>query len=792
LPFKNLLARSFDPDSNVFLLQSDEGETRAGMCFETSPLTGANEQTISRLNSVLTTNMPKDTFIQIGLLSEPDVSFLASIYLRDKIASDGLLGEMSRRRVEMLQSGVDTPLKGMKGVHLNRQRVIISVSIPISARLDEMNGGKAEMADLGVKIKEGFSSVGFHLTEMDEGSYLALLRRFFYLYDHDDYRVDDFKETREQVFAPNTCVDFDHNEISLDNGKYFAKMLSVKHFPSTAGIGLMNMLIGDPMGSDNQITEPFWMSSTIYYPDQQSKLSTVRKKHAFLTNQAFGPMARLIPMLGYKKQGIDTLVHEIDGAGGVLCELNFTMTLFSRNKEALSGLSSNWRAWAKSFGFDMREDARILRPLFFSLLPFGQTVEGIRNLSRFHTMCVSHAVHQLPLIGNWSGSGAGGMSVLVGRRGQLALFDPFDSPTNKNGLIAAESGAGKSVWSQQMLFDTLAAGGRAWVIDQGRSYQKQCSVLGLDKAQFIEFSEDSNICLNPFSTIDDINDEMAILVSVIEKMAAPSSGFDDYARATVESKILAAYSTTGKNTTITMVAEQCLNDNDKRIQDIGAQLFPFTSRGTFGRWFDGQNNVDLSKDFVVLELQELENKKVLQQVVLLLLFSSVNHEMFLTHGRKKMLLIDEAWSLIDDPVMARAIEEMYRKARKHQGSIWLVTQNVADIYDSPRGMAIASNCAWQIIMQQKPEAVERLGKSDHVQLDPYTINMMKSIHTIPSDYSEMMIKRGDSWGVVRLITDRFSQVVYSTTGWERDLVLDRIEAGHDAKTVINELIAERG
>jgi conjugal transfer ATP-binding protein TraC len=56
----------------------------------------------------------------------------------------------------------------------------------------------------------------------------------------------------------------------------------------------------------------------------------------------------------------------------------------------------------------------------------------------------------------------------------------------------------------------------------------------------------------------------------------------------------------------------------------------------------------------------------------------------------------------------------------------------------------------------------------------------------------MMIRSGDSWGIVRLVVDRFSQVLFSTKGWERDDVLERIHAGEDPVDVINNLIAERG
>ncbi|MDD5056526.1 MAG: type IV secretion system protein TraC [Sideroxydans sp.] len=789
LPYMNIAARSFDPESGAFILQFNSGENRLGVCFEAQPITGADESTVSRLKSVLTTRFPKDTFIQFGLFSEPDVSLMSGLYLSKKIEARGILAEVAQKHVEMLTQGVEAPLRGMNNTCLNRQRVIVSITIPCS--LKPSANEREQVSDLAAKLKEGLGSAGLNLKQMDESSYLALLRRFFYLYERDDFAVDDYLPTREQVFAPATSVDFKskNDEINFDDGKYFAKMLAVKRYPKTAGIGLMNMLIGDPMGSQNQVTDPFWMSATIYYPDQEKKQSAVRTKYAWLTNQAIGPIARFIPMLGYKQRGMDKLIQEIDGDAGMLCELNFTMTLFSRSRERLSGLAAAWRAWAASFGFEMREDRVILRPLFYTVLPFGQSVQGIKNLYRFSTLCISHAIHHLPILGNWQGSGTGGMSLFIGRRGQLALFDPYDSPTNYNGFIVAEAGAGKSFVAQKIICDMRASGGRVWSIDQGRSQEKLCRVLG---GQFIEFSEDSNICLNPFTHVVDIKEDMDMLKAVITKMAAPVDGLDDFRQAAIEAKILAAFSVAGHEADITLVAEQCLNDKDLRIKDIGTQLYPFTRQGSFGRWFNGANNVDLTNDYVVLELQDLHSKKVLQQVVLLLLFDSISHEMYLTSGRKKLLLVDEAWALLDDPIMGKAIEAAYRKVRKHEGAAWIITQSIADLYDSPVGRAIIGSSAWQIIMQQKPDSIEHALKSGNLKLDPYTLSMMKSIHTIPGRYSEMMIRSGDSWGVVRLIVDRFPQVLFSTKGWERDAVLDRIHAGENAVDVINELIAERG
>lgn len=784
-PFRHIPVRSFDPESKVFYMQTEGGETRLGVCFQGQPMTGADEGTMAMFKSVLTTEMPPGTFVQLGLFSEPDVSAYVNAYRAAKNTTDKLLSRLTTRHALHHELGVNETLRGMNDVYLCRQRVIFSMSIPCETIPTSKE--HSTIATIAGKMKDGLSTAGLWLVQMDEAEYLALIRRFFHLYDNDDYETDAYAPLREQVFGPSDAIDFGTSAIKFNDGEYYAKIISTKHFPNVANIALMNLLVGDPMGSSKQVTDPFWMTATIHYPDQNKKIPEVRQKYAWITNQGFGGLAHMIPMLKYKKQGIETLIHEMDGGGGILCEMNFTMTLFSRDLERLNGLATTFLSWAASHRFEMRDDKRILKPLFYLLLPLGTTLGGIKNLFRFHTMAVSHAIRMLPIIGNWGGTGMGGSSIFATRRGTLALFDPHDSSSGMNGTIIAGTGSGKSFLAQHLLCDWMAGGARAWVIDQGRSYEKLCRAKG---GQFIEFSVDSDICLNPFTKISDIDDEMDLLKAMFAKMAAPEKGLGDFGMSALEQKIKAAYSKYVREADVDAVAEQCLNDPEPRIQDIGRQLFPFTRQGTFGRWFNGTNNVDLSNDFVVLELKELESRKVLQSVVLIQLFANISHEMYLTRGRSKYLLIDEAWSLLADPVMGKAIEGFYRTVRKNSGSAWLVNQDLDSLYSSPNGRAILGNCAWQLIMMQKTESIENAIRSGHLKLDVYEMNLLKSIRTSPGNYSEFMIKGEGHCGVVRYVSDRFAGILFSSKGWERDLIFDRMNAGENVVEVIDQLIKE--
>jgi conjugal transfer ATP-binding protein TraC len=203
----------------------------------------------------------------------------------------------------------------------------------------------------------------------------------------------------------------------------------------------------------------------------------------------------------------------------------------------------------------------------------------------------------------------------------------------------------------------------------------------------------------------------------------------------------------------------------------------------------------MENDFVVCELDGLKNQKQLQQVVLLQLISAITNEMYLSNkngnSRKKILIIDEAWQLLDDPIMSRAMETAFRTARKYDSSIFLVTQGIADMYKSTSGQTMIENASWQIILQQKTEAIDAVKNAGQLTLDPYSYEMLKTLTTVPGQYSEMMIVCNGAAGVFRLTVDKFTQVMFSTSGAERTRILADIDNGVDViESIQNYIIGD--
>jgi len=783
LPYSDLTVRAVDDAETIFHGYDDQDKGAwLGSAFTISPLMGANQGTVDSIKAALSIGLPPGSFVQFGLLSHPDVNESVGRYMSKKYQAKPLTAELTARLEMLYKNSTTQPIIRENGVLMNRRDYFVTIKLPAT-----LTPSEREIKDARKKILQVIESIGatnIRHQAMTTGAYLKLLRHLHSIFAVPNSTVNEMAPIREQVFGPTEGIDFnDPTIMNFNGGEYYGKALSVKFFPQYASLQQMSQVCGDQMGVMNQITDPYYMVTTIHFPDQIDKADKIRNKSIWLNQQAFGPMLRLAPVLKYKKEGMDILIDEVNGKGGVACEVNFTIFMFSKDQEKLEALTSSYSSYlAGPLKFSMKPDSHILRPLWNELLPLNTTVKGIQKLHRFKTMGVVHACQFLPILGEWLGTSNASM-MFTTRHNQIATFDLYDSDSNYNALICAKAGAGKSNAAQGMIRDYLAEGAKIWVVDNGDSYKKLNRSLN---GTHIEFSNRSATCLNPFPTIDEFEEEIDILKATMAKMAAPNDGLDDVEMAVLEQAITATWQKYGRNASPQNVANWCMEQKNNPIADkIGKQLFPFTG-GSFSKWFNGDNTLDMDNDFVLLELKDLQGRKDLQQVVLLMMLARINHDMFLTKGRKKLLFVDESWELLDDPMMEKALAALYRKVRKTGGSIIIITQLLADLTASKNSKAILGNSEWRFILAQEPSSVDDAMKSGALtSLDPYAAYLMKQVHTVPGSYSEIMIFRGNNYGIYRSVSDKFTNVMFSTRGKEFDLILDAIDRGIGAVDAVN-------
>lgn len=772
-----------------------------GACFIGLPKPGGDEGTRDKLIGLLNIDFPADTVINYTYFSMPQIQGWTGVYRRARAASryepnSTFARDSFARRAGFIEDQAEKVHSAIDRSYAppNDAILILSIKCPLQNQTSEGPPDREELQrfqDTIEKCSENLNTAGFNFERLIGETYLPQVRLFFDPFTKIDDSYNEDIELREQILGPTSVVDSTEKSWITVNDDVHVKVMSIKRLPKRMALSNMNYLVGDPGGVTSQFQLPFFVSTTIYLPDSSSLRGSIMKKYQTVNYQAFGPMVKFIPKLGLRKEGFDIMVKELD-QGGKSCMMSMTVGLYGKDKTQVSRMAGMVSGFYQTFDIKMAEESRLHLPVFYNALPLMASAESIKGTRRFWTMGVKHAVNFKPIFGDWRGTGLGGAHLLQTRRGQPLLFDFWDSPTNYNWVLTAGAGAGKSFAAQGIVQDLLSMGVKVWLFDNGYSYMK---LAKLNKGEFISVRADDKYCFNPFSLIHDLADEMEQLKTIVAAMASPNTGLTDDEMTFVGEAIKGQFDRFGTTMQIDHVAEY-LNKQDHPVaQMLGRRLQPYTSNGEYSALFNGENNLDLSNDFIVLELIELANRPVLQRIILMLLMQRINYEAFRgDKKRKKQIVLEEASEFLKNDAsgsLGAFMAECARRIRKEEGGTGVVTQDIDDLYASASGRAIVKNSAWKLIMRQEPESIAALKDKRQIILDDYGYDLMRSVHSIPGKYSEIMVigPKELGYGVARFVTDKFTQAAYSTKGRARTDIMEDIERGRDPVEAIEAFLA---
>jgi hypothetical protein len=96
-------------------------------------------------------------------------------------------------------------------------------------------------------------------------------------------------------------------------------------------------------------------------------------------------------------------------------------------------------------------------------------------------------------------------------------------------------------------------------------------------------------------------------------------------------------------------------------------------------------------------------------------------------GRRSITVLDECWFLLDSPVLAPEVVQLFRTARKRNASVWGISQTAEDFVGTelnPRvhGAGIVKNSSTKIIGQQPGDMT---ALREHLHLNETALNQIK-------------------------------------------------------------------
>lgn len=347
--------------------------------------------------------------------------------------------------------------------------------------------------------------------------------------------------------------------------------------------------------------------------------------------------------------------------------------------------------------------------------------------------------------------------------------------TNRNKFILGPSGSGKSFFTNHMVRQYYEQGAHVLLVDTGNSYQGLCELIkaktnGQDGVYFT-YTDDNPIAFNPFYTDDGVFDiekreSIKTLILTLWKRddepptraeeVALSNAVAGYIERINKAEGMPSFNrfyeyVQGEYREVLEIKK--VREKDFDIANFLNVLEPYYTGGEYDYLLNSDKQLDLlSKRFIVFEIDQIKDHKILFPIVTIIIMESFINKMRRLKGIRKLILIEEAWKAIAKEGMAEYIKYLFKTVRKFFGEAIVVTQEVDDIIQSPVVKeTIINNSDCKILLDQRKymnkfdDIQKMLGLTDKEKAQILSINMNNDPSRL---YKEVWIGLGGTHSAV--------------------------------------------
>lgn len=301
----------------------------------------------------------------------------------------------------------------------------------------------------------------------------------------------------------------------------------------------------------------------------------------------------------------------------------------------------------------------------------------------------------------------------------LIIFDRFGLE-NANSVVFAKSGAGKSYAVKLEVTRLMMLGTDVIIIDPENEYERLAETLG---GSYLRLSLNSDRRINPFDLPPPMADEIGQpgdilrqnIISILGLLKIMMGEISPVEEGILDRALIDVYSL--KGITMEMVDPstlppptledlyQVLSTMDG-ASNLAQRLQKYTS-GTYAGLFSKPTNVNLSTGLMVFSIRDLDEslRPIAMYIILNYIWSQIRREL-----KKRILVVDEAWSIMQHPDSARFLFGLVKRARKYYLGITTITQDVEDFFKSEFGKPIITNSSMQLLLKQAPAAMDYLAQ----------------------------------------------------------------------------------
>jgi len=507
-------------------------------------------------------------------------------------------------------------------------------------------------------------------------------------------------DIKDIIAPPHIGVGQDHIKL----GERFAKSFFIFSYPKYLSTGWLSPVIN--------LNSPMDISFFMHPISTEMILKKLRKKITEVSSEIMEREEKGLvrdPSLEGAYRNIEDLRDKLQTAQSKMFRFSLYITFYEDSKKALEETELTLRSIFESRLIYIKPALFRQREGFISSSPYGLDLIKVNVPMDTEPLSTS-----FPFVSFDLSSNEGILHGINRHNNSLVLFDRF-SLENANSVVFAKAGAGKSFAVKLEILRSLMQGVDIIVIDPENEYKFLADTIG---GSFFKISLTSPHHINPFELPEPREEEdpenvlRNNIINLVGLMRIMLGGLNPEEDSIIDQAITQTYAVrditvdsdpkTWKQNTPLMSDFEDVLESMEGAESIVRKLRKYT-KGAFSGFFNQPSNVSLDGNFVVFGIRDMEEelREIASFIIMRHIWNTIRSEL-----KKRVLVIDEAWWLMQTEDGASFLYGLAKRARKYWLGVTTITQDVADFMKSDYGVPIITNSSIQLLMKQSPATID--------------------------------------------------------------------------------------
>jgi type IV secretion system protein VirB4 len=328
-----------------------------------------------------------------------------------------------------------------------------------------------------------------------------------------------------------------------------------------------------------------------------------------------------------------------------------------------------------------------------------------------------------------------------------------------NFTVIGPSGSGKTVLLTFLLAQAERLKPRIAYFDKDRGAEPFIRAVG---GRYDVISPGEQTGFNPLA-LPESPQNRAFLVDWIGQLLTAEGGeLDADDRAMIADAVDANYAQPPAHRRLRYLRELFRGARRPTTGDLSARLAAWCDGGDHAWLFDnGADHLDVDARILGFDMTRLLDSPIVRTPAMMYLFHRIEQRL---DGTPAIIVVDEGWKALDDPVFVRRIKDWEKTIRKRNGLVGFCTQSASDALDSRIAAAIIEQAATQVFF---PNA--RAKARDYVDGFGLSEHEFEVVRSLPDTSRCFLVKRGDHSVVAKLDLTGLTGELSVLAGTERSV-----------------------